>query len=172
MNDATATTSIAAITGEALAERAAAVREEVSKAFIGQPEVLDQILIALLAGGHVLIEGVPGLGKTLLVRALAQALELNYARVQFTSDLMPSDVSGHAVYDPKTESFKIRRGPVFTNLLLADEINRAPAKTQSALLEVMQEGQVTIEGKPFDLLSLGKDGQAGGDSVSADIKFE
>ena len=151
MNDATATAPITPITGEALAERAAAVREEVSKAFIGQPEVLDQILIALLAGGHVLIEGVPGLGKTLLVRALAQALELNYARVQFTSDLMPSDVSGHAVYDPKTESFKIRRGPVFTNLLLADEINRAPAKTQSALLEVMQEGQVTIEGKPFEL---------------------
>ena len=150
MNDATATTPTA-ITGAALAERAAVVREEVSKAFIGQPEVLDQILIALLAGGHVLIEGVPGLGKTLLVRALAQALELNYARVQFTSDLMPSDVSGHAVYDPKTESFKIRRGPVFTNLLLADEINRAPAKTQSALLEVMQEGQVTIEGKPFEL---------------------
>ncbi|MGX5729719.1 AAA family ATPase [Pseudoxanthomonas beigongshangi] len=139
------------MTGEALAERAAQVREEVSKAFIGQAEVLDQILIALLAGGHVLIEGVPGLGKTLLVRALAQALELTYARVQFTPDLMPSDVSGHAVYDPKTESFKIRRGPVFTHLLLADEINRAPAKTQSALLEVMQEGQVTIEGKSFEL---------------------
>ncbi len=150
MNDATTTTPTA-ITGAALAERAAAVRTEVSKAFIGQPEVLDQILIALLAGGHVLIEGVPGLGKTLLVRALAQALELNYARVQFTSDLMTSDVSGHAVYAPTTESFKIRRGPVFTNLLLADEINRAPAKTQSALLEVMQEGQVTIEGKPFEL---------------------
>jgi MoxR-like ATPase len=155
MNDATpdspAAITGAAITGAELAERAAVLRDEVSKAFIGQPEVLDQILIALLAGGHVLIEGVPGLGKTLLVRALAQALELNYARVQFTSDLMPSDVSGHAVYDPKTESFKIRRGPVFTNLLLADEINRAPAKTQSALLEVMQEGQVTIEGKPFEL---------------------
>ena len=148
MNDAS---TPAAITGEALARHAAAVRTEVSKAFIGQPEVLDQILIALLAGGHVLIEGVPGLGKTLLVRALAQALALDYARVQFTSDLMPSDVSGHAVYDPKTESFKIRRGPVFTNLLLADEINRAPAKTQSALLEVMQEGQVTIEGKSFEL---------------------
>ena len=139
------------ILGEALVARAAAVRDEVAKAFIGQDEVLDQILIVLLAGGHVLIEGVPGLGKTLLVRALAQALELDYARVQFTPDLMPSDVSGHAVYDPKTESFKIRRGPVFTNLLLADEINRAPAKTQSALLEVMQEGQVTIEGKPFEL---------------------
>ena len=134
-----------------LSERVDAVREAVGRAFIGQREVLDQILIALLAGGHVLIEGVPGLGKTLLVRALAQALELDYGRVQFTPDLMPSDVSGHAVYDPKTESFKIRRGPVFTNLLLADEINRAPAKTQSALLEVMQEGQVTIEGKAFAL---------------------
>jgi MoxR-like ATPase len=156
MNDEThpvpaAIDAVEPITGEALAARVALVRDEVAKAFIGQADVLDQILIALLAGGHVLIEGVPGLGKTLLVRALAQALELNYARVQFTPDLMPSDVSGHAVYDPKTESFKIRRGPVFTNLLLADEINRAPAKTQSALLEVMQEGQVTIEGKPFEL---------------------
>ncbi|MBD7923151.1 AAA family ATPase [Xanthomonas bonasiae] len=143
--------SVAPLTGPALIERVEAIREAVGQAFIGQPEVLEQILIALLAGGHVLIEGVPGLGKTLLVRALAQALELNYARVQFTPDLMPSDVSGHAVYDPKTESFKIRRGPVFTHLLLADEINRAPAKTQSALLEVMQEGQVTIEGKSFPL---------------------
>jgi len=139
------------ITGEHLAERTAAVRDEAAKAFIGQEQVLDQILVALLAGGHVLIEGVPGLGKTLLVRALGQALALDYARVQFTPDLMPSDVSGHAVYDPKTERFKIRRGPVFTNLLLADEINRAPAKTQSALLEVMQEGQVTIEGRAFAL---------------------
>jgi MoxR-like ATPase len=139
------------LTGQSLVERVDAVREAVGRAFIGQAEVLDQILIALLAGGHVLIEGVPGLGKTLLVRALAQALELDYGRVQFTPDLMPSDVSGHAVYDPKSESFKIRRGPVFTNLLLADEINRAPAKTQSALLEVMQEGQVTIEGKAFVL---------------------
>ncbi|WP_369942397.1 AAA family ATPase [Xanthomonas medicagonis] len=143
--------SIAPLAGPGLIERVEAIRNAVGQAFIGQPDVLDQILIALLAGGHVLIEGVPGLGKTLLVRALAQALELNYARVQFTPDLMPSDVSGHAVYDPKTESFKIRRGPVFTHLLLADEINRAPAKTQSALLEVMQEGQVTIEGKAFPL---------------------
>jgi len=140
-----------ALSGQNLVERVDAIREAVGRAFIGQAEVLDQILIALLAGGHVLIEGVPGLGKTLLVRALAQALELDYGRVQFTPDLMPSDVSGHAVYDPKSESFKIRRGPVFTNLLLADEINRAPAKTQSALLEVMQEGQVTIEGKSFAL---------------------
>ncbi len=135
----------------ALVERVEAIRDAVGRAFIGQPEVLDQILTALLAGGHVLIEGVPGLGKTLLVRALAQALELDHGRVQFTPDLMPSDVSGHAVYDPKSESFRIRRGPVFTHLLLADEINRAPAKTQSALLEAMQEGQVTIEGKSFPL---------------------
>ncbi|MDR7133044.1 MoxR-like ATPase [Lysobacter niastensis] len=139
------------ITGAALAERANAVREEVCKAFIGQEAVLDQILIALLAGGHVLIEGVPGLGKTLLVRALSQALDCSFARVQFTPDLMPSDVSGHAVWNPKTETFNIRRGPVFTNLLLADEINRAPAKTQSALLEAMQEMQVTIEGHSFPL---------------------
>ena len=143
--------AIAPLSGAALCERVEAVRAEVAKAFIGQAEALDQVLVALLAGGHVLIEGVPGLGKTLLVRALGQALELDWARVQFTPDLMPSDVSGHAVYDPKTESFKIRRGPVFTHLLLADEINRAPAKTQSALLEVMQEGQVTIEGKAFPL---------------------
>lgn len=138
-------------TPASLVERVDAIRDAVGHAFIGQPEVLDQILIALLAGGHVLIEGVPGLGKTLLVRALAQALELDHGRVQFTPDLMPSDVSGHAVYDPKRERFTIRRGPVFTNLLLADEINRAPAKTQSALLEVMQEGQVTIEGTSFAL---------------------
>ncbi len=138
--------ALAPMPGEALIERAAAVRDEVAKAFIGQPEVLDQILLALLAGGHVLIEGVPGLGKTLLVRALAQALDCAYARVQFTPDLMPSDISGHAVYDPKNDTFTIRRGPVFTNLLLADEINRAPAKTQSALLEAMAELQVTIEG--------------------------
>jgi MoxR-like ATPase len=143
--------AVVPITGEALAQRAAAIRGEVSKAFIGQAETLDQVLIALLAGGHVLIEGVPGLGKTLLVRALARTLDCGYARVQFTPDLMPSDISGHAVYDPKTETFNIRRGPVFTNLLLADEINRAPAKTQSALLEAMQELQVTIEGHSFEL---------------------
>jgi MoxR-like ATPase len=148
---AAAPRSIAPITGEALAQRAAAIRVEVGKAFIGQAEALDHVLIALLAGGHVLIEGVPGLGKTLLVRALARTLDCGYARVQFTPDLMPSDISGHAVYDPKTETFNIRRGPVFTNLLLADEINRAPAKTQSALLEAMQELQVTIEGHSFEL---------------------
>ena len=139
------------LTGDALAENAARLREAVAGAFIGQPDVLEQILVALLAGGHVLIEGVPGLGKTLLVRALAQAIDCDYARVQFTPDLMPSDISGHAVWDPKTETFSIRRGPVFTNLLLADEINRAPAKTQAALLEAMAERQVTIEGRSFEL---------------------
>ncbi len=145
------TTAPPPLAGNPLVERVDAIRQAVGQAFIGQPEVLDQILIALLAGGHVLIEGVPGLGKTLLVRALAQALELDHGRVQFTPDLMPGDISGHAVYDPKTEAFTIRRGPVFTQLLLADEINRAPAKTQSALLEAMQEGQVTIEGESFPL---------------------
>ena len=130
---------------------AAAIRAEVGKAFIGQDDTLDQVMVALLAGGHVLLEGVPGLGKTLLVRALSQALGCAHARVQFTPDLMPSDISGHAVFDPKLERFEVRKGPVFTNVLLADEINRAPAKTQSALLEAMQEGQVTIEGTSFPL---------------------
>ena len=127
---------------------AAAIRAEVGKAFIGQEDVLDAVMIALLAGGHVLLEGGPGLGKTLLVRALSQALGCAHARVQFTPDLMPSDISGHAVFDPKQERFEIRRGPVFTNLLLADEINRTPPKTQSALLEAMEERQVSIDGSP------------------------
>ncbi|HHJ18469.1 MAG TPA: MoxR family ATPase [Gammaproteobacteria bacterium] len=123
------------------------MRAEISKAIIGQHTVIDEVLIALIAGGHVLIEGVPGLGKTLLVRALAKTFDGHFSRIQFTPDLMPSDVAGHVIYDMKTEKFNLRKGPVFTNLLLADEINRAPAKTQSALLEVMQEHQVTIEGR-------------------------
>ncbi|KFN44142.1 AAA family ATPase [Arenimonas oryziterrae] len=151
MTTDTTTATASVLSGAELSERIHAVRAEVEQAFLGQADVLDQVLLALLAGGHVLLEGVPGLGKTLLVRALAAAMDCGFSRVQFTPDLMPSDVSGHAVYDPKTESFKIRRGPVFTNLLLADEINRAPAKTQAALLEVMQEQQVTIEGKSFHL---------------------
>ena len=130
---------------------AQAIRTELGKAVVGQASVIDDVLTALIAGGHVLLEGVPGLGKTLLVRALARCFNGEFARIQFTPDLMPSDVTGHAVYDLQTEQFKLRKGPVFTNLLLADEINRAPAKTQSALLEVMQEGQVTIEGKAFAL---------------------
>ena len=134
-----------------LRELVGQMRSEISRAFVGQREVVDGIVIALLSGGHVLLEGVPGLGKTLLVKAMAEAFGGKFSRIQFTPDLMPSDVSGHAVYDPKSERFRIRRGPVFTHLLLADEINRAPAKTQAALLEVMQENQVTIEGQSSPL---------------------
>ena len=131
----------------ALRNKVAAMGESIGRAFIGQAEIIEGVIVALLAGGHVLLEGVPGLGKTLLVRAIARSFDGSFARIQFTPDLMPSDVTGHAVYDPKTETFRIRRGPVFANLLLADEINRAPAKTQAALLEVMQEQQVTIESR-------------------------
>ncbi len=133
------------------AELAASMRQNVGRALVGQGDVLDQVLAALLAAGHVLIEGVPGVGKTLLVQALARTFRGKFARIQFTPDLMPADVTGHTLYDPSTRAFTTRRGPVFTNLLLADEINRAPAKTQAALLEVMQEQQVTIEGESHPL---------------------
>ena len=127
------------------------IEHHLNQVLIGQQQVVREVLIALVSGGHVLIEGVPGLGKTLLVRSLGKVLELDFNRIQFTPDLMPTDVTGHAMYDQKSEQFRIRRGPAFTQLLLADEINRAPAKTQAALLEVMQERQITIEGKPFTL---------------------
>ncbi len=123
--------------------------QEIRKALIGQDLIIEQVLVALIARGHVLIEGVPGLGKTSLVRSLAKCFGGQFSRVQFTPDLMPSDVTGHAMFNMAKQEFEIRRGPVFTNLLLADEINRAPAKTQAALLEVMQEGQITIEGESF-----------------------
>jgi MoxR-like ATPase len=129
----------------------AALRAQIRKALVGQDEIIDHVLAALLAAGHVLIEGVPGLGKTLLVQALARGFDGRAARIQFTPDLMPSDITGHTLYDQAAQRFIARRGPVFTNLLLADEINRAPAKTQAALLEVMQEGQVTIEGEAHAL---------------------
>src|SRR6187401_1637630 len=135
------------------------LRASIGEAVVGQPRVIEEVLLALVASGHVLIEGVPGLGKTLLVRAMSQALALAHGRVQFTPDMMPSDIVGHAVLDPSTRELRIVHGPVFTHVLLADEINRAPAKTQSALLEVMQEYQVTLEGqtlvlpKPFMVLA-------------------
>ena len=127
------------------------LRQSIGQALVGQNEVVEQVLITLVASGHALIEGVPGLGKTLLVRALSQALSLNHSRVQFTPDMMPSDITGHAVLDPQTRELRVVKGPVFTQVLLADEINRAPAKTQSALLEVMQEYQVTLEGQTLAL---------------------
>ena len=129
----------------------AAVRDEVSKAVIGQDSVLTGLLICLLCRGHVLLEGVPGVAKTLLVRSLATALSLQSTRVQFTPDLMPGDVTGSLIYDARTAQFQFRAGPVFTNLLLADEINRTPPKTQAALLEAMEERQVSVEGTPRPL---------------------
>ena len=125
----------------------AALREHINAHLVGQAQVVDQVLIALLAGGHVLIEGVPGLGKTLLVQTLAAGIGGQFRRIQFTPDLMPGDVTGHVMFDMAKSQFVLKQGPVFTNLLLADEINRAPAKTQAALLEVMQERQVTLDGK-------------------------
>ncbi|AJQ97098.1 AAA family ATPase [Gynuella sunshinyii] len=136
---------------QAISEQLSGLKAELEKAIVGQSDVIEHTLIALIAGGHVLIEGVPGLGKTLLVRALAKAFQGKFGRVQFTPDLMPSDVTGHSMYQMETQTFKVRKGPVFTNLLLADEINRAPAKTQAALLEVMQEYQVTIDGASFEV---------------------
>ena len=132
-------------------QQARDLEAEVARAVIGQVRVIHEVVIALLAAGHVLVEGVPGLGKTLLVRSIACAVEGEFNRVQFTPDLMPSDISGHIMFDMKTELFRVRKGPVFCNFLLADEINRSPAKTQSALLEAMQEQQVTIEGRTFPL---------------------
>ena len=121
-------------------------RAEVGKAVVGQTEAVEGILIALLSGGHVLLEGVPGVAKTLLVRSIASALDLDSARIQFTPDLMPGDVTGSMIYNAQTSSFEFREGPVFTNILIADEINRTPPKTQSALLEAMEERQVSVDG--------------------------
>ncbi len=127
------------------------VKNEVAKVVVGQEKMIDSLLIALLCEGHILIEGVPGLAKTTTVNALSKALGLDFKRAQFTPDLLPSDILGAEIYDPQNNQFKIKKGPIFTNLLLADEINRAPAKVQSALLEVMQEKQVTIGDTSFQL---------------------
>ena len=128
-----------------------AIRTEIAKVVVGQEKMIDCLLIGLLCDGHILIEGIPGLAKTTTVKALSQTLGLGFKRVQFTPDLLPSDILGSEVYDPKNNGFKIKKGPIFTNLLLADEINRAPAKVQSALLEVMQEHQVTLGDESFKL---------------------
>ncbi len=127
------------------------IRKEVAKVVVGQQKMIDSLLIALLCEGHILIEGVPGLAKTTTVNALAKALGLSFKRAQFTPDLLPADILGAEIYDPQNNQFKIKKGPIFTNLLLADEINRAPAKVQSALLEVMQEKQVTLGDTTFKL---------------------
>ncbi len=133
---------------ETVFERA---QNEIGKVVIGQEELVEGTLIAVFCEGNVLIEGVPGLGKTLLVNALSRVLDCDFRRIQFTPDLMPSDVTGHSIYDMRENKFNFNRGPVFTNLLLADEVNRAPAKTQSALLEAMQERQVTVDGVTYRL---------------------
>jgi MoxR-like ATPase len=126
-----------------------AARQEIGKVIVGQTVMVDRLLLALLADGHVLLEGLPGLAKTLAVTTLAKVIQCDYKRIQFTPDLLPADLIGTSIYNPKEGTFSISKGPVFTNILLADEINRAPAKVQSALLEVMQERQVTIGGETF-----------------------
>jgi len=130
---------------ESAASSAQRLREALGRVIVGQSEAIDLALVTLLAGGHALVEGVPGVGKTLLVKTLARAVAGGFQRIQFTPDLMPADITGTNVFDLKTQEFRLVRGPIFTNFLLADEINRAPAKTQSALLEAMQERQVTID---------------------------
>ena len=127
------------------------IKKEIAKVMVGQEKMIESLLIGLLTRGHILLEGVPGLAKTTAVNALSASLGLDFKRVQFTPDLLPSDIIGTEIYDPSTNTFKIKQGPVFTNLLLADEINRAPAKVQSALLEVMQERQVTIGDHTFTI---------------------
>ena len=135
------------------------ILDEVERAVVGKREALELVLLGILSDGHVLIEDFPGLAKTLIARSFAQVLRLDFKRIQFTPDLMPSDVTGSAIFSPRTSEFEFRRGPVFSNLLLADEINRAPAKTQAALLEAMQERQVTVDGvahplrPPFTVLA-------------------
>src|SRR6188474_2995753 len=125
------------------------LREEVSHVIVGQTHMLDRLLIGLLSNGHVLLEGVPGLAKTLTIKTLAQAIHANFSRIQFTPDLLPADVIGTLIYNQQRNEFVVRKGPIFANFILADEINRAPAKVQSALLEAMQEKQVTIGDKTY-----------------------
>lgn len=136
---------------KALAKKIKEIKKNMSKVIVGQEEVIDAMITALIADGHVLLEGVPGIAKTLMVRALSKAVSADFKRIQFTPDLMPSDVTGVMAYKPETGEFYFKQGPVFTNLLLADEINRAPPKSQASMLESMQEKQVTIEKKTYNL---------------------
>ena len=132
-------------------QKFAALRTEISKVIVGHNHVVTHTLIALLSNGHILLEGVPGVAKTTLIKTIAQSLGLQFSRIQFTPDLLPADVVGTLVYNPKTQEFDTKKGPIFANLILADEINRAPAKVQAALLEAMQEKQVTIGSSTFKL---------------------
>ena len=142
-----------------LHEVVARMRSEISQVIVGQQEMVKLIMAALLADGHVLIEGVPGVAKTLTARLVAKCIALHFSRIQFTPDLMPSDVLGTSIFNPKEGGFQFKRGPIFGNIVLVDEINRAPAKTQAALFEVMEEKQVTVDGyshqmeKPFMALA-------------------
>jgi MoxR-like ATPase len=136
---------------ESARERLDAIRREVSRVFLGDASVIDMLLVAILSRGHVLLEGVPGVAKTTLVKAFSQTLGSSVRRIQFTPDLLPADITGTYVLNPRDGAFTFRPGPVFANVVLADEVNRAPAKTQSALLEAMQERQVTVEGERFEL---------------------
>lgn len=134
-----------------LRQKMDAVRVELQKVIVGQDKLIDFLLVALLANGHVLLEGVPGIAKTLAVKLLAKAVDTSFSRIQFTPDLMPSDILGTSVFDMKTSDFQFRKGPVFANLILVDEVNRAPAKTQAALFEVMEERQVTLDGDTYGM---------------------
>jgi MoxR-like ATPase len=139
------------VTLDEVAGRAEAILDEIERAVVGKRDAIELVLIGMLADGHVLLEDYPGLAKTLIARSFAQTCELQFARIQFTPDLMPGDVTGSSIYDQRTGDFEFRAGPIFTNLLLADEINRAPPKTQAALLEAMQERQVTVDGETRQL---------------------
>jgi MoxR-like ATPase len=134
-----------------LVEQLACLKGNVSKVFFGRPEVVDQLIVGLLAGGHVLVEDVPGVGKTILARALAKSIHCTFARIQLTPDLLPSDILGVSIYNEQTRNFEFKKGPIFANIILADEINRTTPRTQSAMLEAMNEGQISIDGHTFTL---------------------
>ncbi|MDR1517825.1 MAG: MoxR family ATPase [Dysgonamonadaceae bacterium] len=134
-----------------LQQKMDAVRQELKKVIVGQDKLINHLLVALLANGHVLLEGVPGIAKTLVVKLLAKTIDTTFSRVQFTPDLMPSDILGTSVFNLKTSNFEFRKGPIFANLILVDEVNRAPAKTQAAMFEVMEERQATIDGKTYPM---------------------